>query len=303
MFDDISKMISGWERSPPDARDWLYHEHHPVTAATVAALPEFVDLSVGVRPPLSSHTPQGNIGSCGPHTACRDTVYAAFKEGLDKVPSPSRLFWYYCARDIMGTVNRDSGVFNRALCQVASKFGWCDEQLHPYDTRQYRTRPPAAAYQQAEGRKCDRYLAVDQNLDVMKTAIANGDPIIFGFTVFENMNEAARNGGKVPMPRGRAVGGHDVLLVGYDDRTRMFKADNWWGTEYGDRGYIYIPYYYATNARYSGDFWTIQGSGLPVPPPPEPPTPPDDEVKGHVVVDVGRKTVTVPKGWTVGYVG
>jgi hypothetical protein len=300
VFDDISKLISGWHPSPPDARDWMYHEHIPVSPATVAALPDAVDLSAASPFPVWN---QGNIGSCGPQTACRDVLYAGLLEGLRTVPEPSRLFWYYCAREIMGTVDRDSGVYNRALCQVASKFGWCDEARWEYAPVNFRTRPPAEAYVQAAARKCEKYLAVEQRLDVMKTAIANGDPIIFGFTVFQNIAEAARNGGVIPMPAGRAAGGHDVLVVGYDDRTRRFKVCNSWGAEWGDGGYGYVPYDYALNPRYAGDFWTIQGSGLPkpVPPEPAPPNPPAPHADDLVHVDPTRKRVMIPKGWTAHY--
>ena len=43
------------------------------------------------------------------------------------------------------------------------------------------------------------------------------------------------------------VGGHAVCCVGYDDMKQHFIVLNSWGTEWGDRGYCYIPYQFIVN--------------------------------------------------------
>ena len=289
-------FVSGWFPSPPDDRDFQYAKSYPY-----GDLPTVVDLSTKFKgAPLDPLWNQGNLGSCGPQTSSADLLCVMFLLGQAPI-MPSRLFTYYCTRDIMGTVNRDSGVYNRALVQSYLKYGWCDETLWPYDIGKYRQRPPQACYDQAAFRKIDEYVAVPQDLTVMKTAIANEDPFIFGFTVFQNFYRAASNGGLVPMPSGRVVGGHDVLIVGYDDNKELFKFRNSYSTSWGDKGYGYIPYRYALDARYTNDFWTIVGTGLPKPTPPVPPTPPGPTPpvpvpvpvkKGKVLVDLDAMTVS-----------
>ena len=49
-----------------------------------------------------------------------------------------------------------------------------------------------------------------------------------------------------------------VLVVGYDDATSRWTVRNSWGRSWGDKGYFYMPYAYATNAGLADDFWTIR---------------------------------------------
>jgi C1A family cysteine protease len=53
----------------------------------------------------------------------------------------------------------------------------------------------------------------------------------------------------------KVVGGHCVVLVGYDDSHKQFIVRNSWGTGWGQAGYFMMPYQYLTNARLASDFW------------------------------------------------
>jgi C1A family cysteine protease len=65
--------------------------------------------------------------------------------------------------------------------------------------------------------------------------------------------------GIMPMPQQseKLMGGHAVLCVGYDDAKKVFIIRNSWGDQWGDKGYFYMPYSYATNTDLATDFWTI----------------------------------------------
>lgn len=265
----------GWKPSPPDFRDHVYMVPDHVRAA----LPPSVDLSRPALPgPFEPAWDQGSIGSCGPHTASADIVFAALKQqSLPAAPMPSRLFVYWCARSVMGTLPEDSGVTNRDMLKALARHGWCDELLWPYVPNRMRDRPPQMCFDQAEKRKITQYLAVPQTLDAMRGCLAAGDPFIFGFSVYESLETAAvAKSGVVPMPKSgeRVLGGHDVLVVGYDDAAQRFKFRNSWGAGWGQSGYGTIPYAYATNPRLAGDFWTVRHAGLPAPVGPTPPVPP-----------------------------
>jgi C1A family cysteine protease len=54
------------------------------------------------------------------------------------------------------------------------------------------------------------------------------------------------------------IGGHAVMAVGYDDEKKHFIIQNSWGTEWGDKGFFYMPYDYAANSDLAADFWTIR---------------------------------------------
>jgi C1A family cysteine protease len=62
----------------------------------------------------------------------------------------------------------------------------------------------------------------------------------------------------MPKPSERLLGGHAVLAVGYDDRTREFLARNSWGERWGMGGYFTIPYAYLFDANLADDFWTVK---------------------------------------------
>jgi C1A family cysteine protease len=63
---------------------------------------------------------------------------------------------------------------------------------------------------------------------------------------------------QLPGPGERALGGHAVLAVGYDDGVRRFTVRNSWGAGWGIRGYFTIPYDYLANANLADDMWTIR---------------------------------------------
>ena len=54
------------------------------------------------------------------------------------------------------------------------------------------------------------------------------------------------------------LGGHAVLLVGYDDSTRRFRLRNSWSEDWGQQGYGTLPYEYVTDGNLSDDFWCVR---------------------------------------------
>jgi len=62
----------------------------------------------------------------------------------------------------------------------------------------------------------------------------------------------------MPEPGEKVLGGHAVALVGFDDKNKEFIVRNSWGSNWGDRGYFYMPYDYVLSQELSSDFWTIK---------------------------------------------
>ncbi len=267
----------GWQPSKPDQRDRLF----AVAEAILESLPPALDLTASPPgPPFDPVYNQGQLGSCGPNSACGNLAYDEVVEPGKPDPNPSRLFIYWCTRLLMGTVNQDSGVDNRTMLKALAQYGWCDENLWPYDVSRFKERPPQACFDQAQARAISEYRSVPQTLDQMRGCLASGKPFIFGFSVYESFESAAVAAtGDVPMPRRseRVLGGHDILFVGYDDPAQRFKFRNSWGEKWGKQGgYGTMPYAFATDPRMASDFWTIVKSAgpAPLPPDPTPPVPP-----------------------------
>jgi C1A family cysteine protease len=56
----------------------------------------------------------------------------------------------------------------------------------------------------------------------------------------------------------RVLGGHAVLIVGYNKNRNVFIVRNSWGTGWGEGGYFYMPFQVIQNTNMSSDFWIIK---------------------------------------------
>lgn len=233
----------GWLRDLPDHRDL----HYSLKADT---LPAIVDLRGGCPPVYN----QGALGSCTAQAVVGLCQFSELEEKR-KLGTPSRLFVYYNTRVIQGSVNQDSGASIRNAIKSVVQNGFCREDQWKYDIRRFKMKPDDQCYKAAEPFKVKAYSRVAQTETALKTAIANFNPVVFGFSVHENFKDVKADG-KVPMPKGSVTGGHAVLIVGYDDNQKHFIVRNSWGN-WGDRGYCYMPYDFITRNDIASDFWTI----------------------------------------------
>ena len=102
---------------------------------------------------------------------------------------------------------------------------------------------------------------VPQSIHDMKSCLASGFPFIFGIMIYPSFeNENVGKTGNVPLPGKdeKIIGGHALISAGYDDCRQVFICQNSWGTGFGDKGYLYIPYDYMVNQHLCTDLWTIE---------------------------------------------
>jgi C1A family cysteine protease len=245
----------GWKPEKPDIRDKPYEQIKPKMRST--SLPSVVDLKE-FMPPIWD---QGDIGSCVAQSIASALMYERIKTKQFPEFVPSRLFIYYNTRAAEGTLNEDAGAEIRYGIGTVTKLGFCDESLWPYVENNFKKRPPAKAYRNAEQYKAVEYFRLqNQNLNELRTCLASGYPFVFGFTVYLKSIEQADKDGFVRMPAmtDKVDGGHAVVCCGYDDSKKLFLIHNSWGTDVGQKGYYYMPYDYVTNLNLSDDFWTIR---------------------------------------------
>lgn len=245
----------GWVPDLPDHRDLLYGAVRPVPPT----LPPHIDL----RPTCSAVEDQGNLGSCTGNALAGAIEFLERKNKVSFI-DVSRLFIYYNERVIEETVRSDSGAMIRDGIKTLKKQGVCSEKKWPYIISKFAVKPIAACYKEALDHQITSYHRI-VTLDEMRTCLAEGFPFVFGFTVYESFEsqEVAKTGiVAMPQPSERAVGGHAVLGIGYDDAERRFIVRNSWGTGWGQQGYFTIPYDYVADRNLSDDFWTIRKGEL-----------------------------------------
>lgn len=254
------------------------------------------DLTAGMGPMLD----QGAEGSCGPNTA---SEMISFDQKLESLPidTPSRQFIYYNTRVLMGTIGQDSGVDNRTLLKALHQSGFCSETLWPYNLAAMTAKPPSSCYQAAQPNLITNYGSLNQDIPSIKAGLSGGHPFMLGFSVFPQMkSDECSHSGILTMPAGSSIGGHDVTGCAYTDvqlpgiepgkiwpantirfRNHWTKSD---GTPWGDGGYGYMPYNYASNANYANDFWVINSVNIVAPTPPTPPGPPKPPSPGSRIL-------------------
>ena len=171
---------------------------------------------------------------------------------------PSRLFIYYNERVIEGDPEEDGGAQIHDGIQTLVDNGCCSEAEWPYDVNQFAAKPTDQCYQDALNDLITDYYSIDNN-EGIKQCVHSGFPVVFGMSVFESFeNPEVAQTGMVPMPATseRTIGGHCMVIVGYDDSKSCFIVRNSWGEAWGLAGYCYIPYTYIE--QYASDFWTIR---------------------------------------------
>ena len=236
-----------WKKQPLDTRDFKYVPN------IGRKLPSRVDLR-GICPPIYD---QGQLGSCTSNAIGGLIQFISMREGNSFMPS--RLFIYYNERLLEDTVSDDAGAYLRDGMKVIHNQGAALESLWPYDITQFAVTPPTIAYTNGLTHLVTSYHAVAQDALHIQTCLAASNPIVFGFTVYASFeSKTVANTGVVPMPRRneQILGGHAVLLVGYDVTTQRYIARNSWGTSWGVEGYFYMPFAYVHNTNLSSDFWT-----------------------------------------------
>lgn len=262
----------GWLPDLPDSRD--YTKDTPQVAkllkspSKTASLPSKTDLRA-FCPPIFD---QGNIGSCTANAAAALLAYHN-KRSFGKDTPLSRLFIYKATRDLMISKS-DSGAYIRTTMGALALFGCPPEKYWGY-SEDIDQPPPAFCYSYASNYQALSYFRLDEKaagipakekdatLLEIKQTLASNLPVMFGFTVYESIKDATKDG-KIPYPkRGESIlGGHAVLAVGYDDtltigdKVGAFLIRNSWGGAWGEKGYGWLPYEYVLSGL-AQDWWCL----------------------------------------------
>jgi len=248
----------GWRRAHID---FINDDFHPsLTVEKAAALPNTADLRPGMPPVYD----QGKLGSCVGNGSAGAIEYDRMRQGCCPC-TPSRLMIYYGGRVINGSVSEDSGITIHEGVQALMQQGVCPESEWPYVESQFAVKPPVQCY--TDALKCK--VVVIRWVEQMQhdicgilsgSGLPGGLPVLVGIQAYDSiMTPEVAQTGAVPMPQKgeTCLGGHCVLLVGYNATNQVFIFRNSWGSDWGMKGYGTIPFAYILNPKLAAELGTI----------------------------------------------
>ena len=238
----------GWLPDIPDKRDYLYKAIRPRLR-----LPSQVNLASL----CSAVEDQGRLGSCTAQALAGNLEF--LDNRLDsRYTDVSRLFIYYNERVLIHTADTDSGAMLRDGIKTLKNDGVCPEESWPYRIQKFDRKPSKDCYAEAKKHRIQSYYRLESHSDRL-TCLADGYPFVFGFAVYESLETARVAGtGDVPMPKKteKMIGGHAIMAVGFDQKSRRFIFRNSWSRQWGKNGYGTMPFQYLETL--ADDFWTIR---------------------------------------------
>ena len=238
----MKKFKLGCRKDKRDDRDFLMRAYLPVVK-----LPGKIDYTLKMSPVRD----QGQEGTC---VGFSTTVgMKEYQEKIDykKTVELSPRFLYNECKKLDGHPDQE-GTEIRVAMQVLKDYGVCMEQLWPYVAGDHGS-PDSVQLKDAAKNKELSYARI-LDLDEVKLTLATKGPCVIGIVCFSGIMQTKT--GRVPMPKAgeRALGGHAICPVGYDDGTKLLKFKNSWSAAWGDKGYGYLPYAYIQ--KYMMDAWS-----------------------------------------------
>jgi C1A family cysteine protease len=268
----------GWIPDYPDFRDYTEktEEIKSVLGPKGPSKAKGMPVSVDFREWCSPIEDQGRIGSCTSHAGAGIIEYYE-KKSFGRHIDASRLFLYKVTRNLM-KMKGDTGACLRTTMGAMVLFGVPPEEYWPYKDveKRFDEEPPAFCYAFAQNYQTIKYFRHDppgtkaeEILRRVKIYLSKGHPAMFGFTVYNSV-EQGESTGRIPFPspKERIEGGHAVVTVGYDDKMKIknkygkvettgaLLIRNSWGKEWGEEGYGWLPYEYVLRGL-AEDFWSV----------------------------------------------
>lgn len=236
------KYKLGCLKDKKDKRDYLMRAYLPVIK-----LPIKIDYTQKMSPVRD----QGDEGTCVGFATVVGMKEYQEKIDYGKLVELSPRFLYNECKKIDGMPDKE-GTSIRVAVKVLQKIGVCREKYWKYSPHQ-KDKPEKGAKEDAKKFKIKTYARI-LDLQELRHTLATKGPCVIGVYVFSSMMET--KDGKIKMPkRGeRALGGHAICPVGYDDNKGFIKFKNSWGISWGEKGYGYLPYEYIE--KYIIDAWS-----------------------------------------------
>ena len=235
------------EDAPPERSLGLeFLEESRYTSIPLATSPLFGSLPSKVM--LSEQFPrpgdQGRQGSCvGWAVGYALKSFQEREEREWKLAVPEHTFSpSYIYNQIKPSGDCDTGSNFIDALNLVRKHGSVSIVDFPYDETECSERPTARLKEAGREFGIAEWRRVNVQDEVeTKTQLAARYPVLLGMQVDQRFMQLS---GAEPYDRyiGPSLGGHAIVIVGYDDSIECFRLLNSWGEDWGDHGLCWISY-------------------------------------------------------------
>lgn len=243
-------MKYGYFRDPIDNRDYSFYSVSRLIREEVDTLPK----KVSYRTSLSPVKNQGNLGSCVAFASVALKEWQEQKENVNRNEYDLSEKWvYWNCKEIDGYPNSE-GTTIRSSMKILNKQGVPPEKAWPYETKKENIGSPEKwAYMISKWNLISEYRRIE-NLTELKESLASNGPVVGGVLVFDTFYYPKNGIIDMPIDDSKVLGGHAILLCGYDDEKQLIEFKNSWSDRWGDGGFGYLPYQYIK--KYCIDMWS-----------------------------------------------
>lgn len=210
---------------------------------TMASLPS----SASVRPLLPPPGYQGRQGSCVGWSVGYGLASAMLRRRgvANALGSPSYIFNRGSLTDAVANgwlLSCQTGMFIETALSYLQGFGALSLEDFGYDETVCTTLPQFWQDKAARRQKVIGDWGAASDLDVVKTSLAAGLPALVGLNIRSSFRNLRLHSVYSASPAEAFLGGHAMLVVGYNEAARAFEVMNSWGTTWGNAGFATINY-------------------------------------------------------------
>ena len=215
--------------SIPDVRDYIAHSNKPDEE-----IPKEFTLDS-----LPSVKNQGAVGSCVAHAIALVAEYYARKETGKK----TKMSTGYIYGNRLFTTHKGSGMYLRDALKTMTKFGDVPYEYFPDNVEvPYAIELFEQKVEEIEplgyNFKFKAYYKLTTEKDI-KTHLLSGNPVIMAMPWYDDI-KIVNGVMSTRCVKTAKTGGHCMVIYGWNDIG--WKVQNSWGSYWGDKGHVVIPY-------------------------------------------------------------
>jgi hypothetical protein len=138
------------------------------------------------------------------------------------------------------TAPEEEATFTTTVAYVIQQFGAPQESTWPYEPY-VRTLPSGTDWKKLDSEASENRARVYllTSFEDIPVHLNQGRPIVAGINVYRSFIYAER--GQIPLPDVSGhedyIGGHSIVIIGYDPKTSSIRFANPWGSKWGDNGF------------------------------------------------------------------